>query len=88
MDEMAAGHGRLSAILTRRFVPAVLALPIAMNYVSFTANMMTSAVTMSVAANVKQALSIVIAVWLFDLAVGTLNVLGILVTLAGGGFAA
>ncbi|KXS13603.1 TPT-domain-containing protein [Gonapodya prolifera JEL478] len=72
---------------TRFAVVAIVgngAVAFAMNYVSFTANKMTSAVTMGVAANVKQALSIVLSVWLFDLAVNATNVLGILITLGGG----
>ncbi|KAJ3335915.1 UAA transporter [Gonapodya sp. JEL0774] len=60
------------------------AVAFAMNYVSFTANKLTSAVTMGVAANVKQALSIVLSVWLFNLAVNGTNIIGILITLAGG----
>ncbi|KAF9366636.1 UAA transporter [Mortierella sp. NVP85] len=55
-----------------------------LNYVSFTANKKTSALTMTVAANVKQVLSIVIAVVVFNTKIGFLNGLGIVMTLLGG----
>ncbi|KAF9433176.1 UAA transporter [Entomortierella beljakovae] len=55
-----------------------------LNYVSFTANKKTSALTMTVAANVKQVLSIVIAVTVFHTTIGFLNGIGIIVTLLGG----
>ncbi|KAF9173294.1 UAA transporter [Mortierella sp. AD011] len=57
-----------------------------LNYVSFTANKKTSALTMTVAANVKQVLSIVIAVTVFHTTIGFLNGLGIILTLIGGAF--
>ncbi|ORZ26854.1 triose-phosphate transporter family-domain-containing protein [Lobosporangium transversale] len=55
-----------------------------LNYVSFTANKKTSALTMTVAANVKQVLSIVVAVTVFNTTIGLLNGLGIIMTLVGG----
>ncbi|KAG0250042.1 UAA transporter [Mortierella polycephala] len=55
-----------------------------LNYVSFTANKKTSALTMTVAANVKQVLSIVVAVTVFNTKIGFLNGLGIITTLLGG----
>ncbi|KAI1300997.1 UAA transporter [Mortierella claussenii] len=55
-----------------------------LNYVSFTANKKTSALTMTVAANVKQVLSIVVAVTVFNTTIGFLNGLGIIMTLIGG----
>ncbi|KAF9403897.1 UAA transporter [Podila epigama] len=55
-----------------------------LNYVSFTANKKTSALTMTVAANVKQVLSIVVAVTVFNTTIGFLNGLGIVMTLIGG----
>jgi hypothetical protein len=55
-----------------------------LNVVSFTANKKTSALTMTVAANVKQVLSIVLAVVIFNLTITALNAWGILITLAGG----
>ncbi|KAF9343563.1 UAA transporter [Mortierella sp. AD094] len=55
-----------------------------LNYVSFTANKKTSALTMTVAANVKQVLSIVVAVTVFNTTIGFLNGLGIIMTLLGG----
>lgn len=55
-----------------------------LNVVSFTANKKTSALTMTVAANVKQVLSIFLAVIIFDLTITALNAWGIMITLAGG----
>ena len=61
-------------------------LAFALNYVSFTANRKTSPLTMTVAANLKQCLSIVLGVWVFKLHVGFLNGLGIVIALIGGGW--
>ncbi|KAI8138729.1 triose-phosphate transporter family-domain-containing protein [Fennellomyces sp. T-0311] len=55
-----------------------------LNVVSFTANKKTSALTMTVAGNVKQVLSIVLAVIIFKLHITWMNAWGILLTLAGG----
>jgi len=55
-----------------------------LNYVSFTANKKTSPLTMTVAANLKQCLSIILGVWLFRLEVGWMNGLGITTALVGG----
>ncbi|OZJ03340.1 hypothetical protein BZG36_04215 [Bifiguratus adelaidae] len=55
-----------------------------LNVVSFTANKKTSALTMTVAGNVKQVLSILLAVVIFGLKIGQLHLAGIALTLAGG----
>ncbi|CAG8458615.1 118_t:CDS:10 [Ambispora gerdemannii] len=55
-----------------------------LNYVSFTANKKTSALTMTVAGNVKQVLSIILAVVIFNLTITPTNGLGIFLTLCGG----
>ena len=55
-----------------------------LNVVSFTANKKTSALTMTVAANVKQVLTILLAIMIFNLLISALNALGIFLTLAGG----
>ncbi|KAI8988569.1 triose-phosphate transporter family-domain-containing protein [Mycotypha africana] len=55
-----------------------------LNVVSFTANKKTSALTMTVAGNVKQVLSIVLAVIIFDLSITATNGVGIILTLLGG----
>lgn len=60
------------------------ALAFGLNYTSFAANKKTSPLTMTVAANVKQCLSIVLGIWIFRLTVGWMNALGIIITLAGG----
>jgi uncharacterized membrane protein len=56
----------------------------ALNIVSFTANKKTSALTMTVAGNVKQVLSIVLSVIIFDYAITSTNSFGIILTLIGG----
>ncbi|CAG8761237.1 42031_t:CDS:2 [Gigaspora margarita] len=55
-----------------------------LNVVSFTANKKTSALTMTVAGNVKQVLSIILAVMIFNLTITPTNGLGIFLTLVGG----
>ncbi|OCH92762.1 TPT-domain-containing protein [Obba rivulosa] len=55
-----------------------------LNVVSLTANGRVGALSMTVAANVKQALTILCAVVLFELTITPLNSLGIGATLAGG----
>jgi hypothetical protein len=60
------------------------ALAFGLNYVSFAANKKTSPLTMTVAANVKQCLSIILGVWVFRLHVGWVNGLGIFIALGGG----
>lgn len=59
-------------------------LAFALNVISFTANKKTGALTMTVAANIKQILTIILSIAFWGLAVGWLNGLGILLTLAGG----
>jgi Triose-phosphate Transporter family len=60
------------------------ALAFSLNYVSFTANKKTSPLTMTVAANLKQCLSIILGVWIFRLQVGWMNAAGIMTALGGG----
>ncbi|KAF7721979.1 UAA transporter [Apophysomyces ossiformis] len=59
-------------------------LAFALNIVSFTANKKTSALTMTVAGNVKQVLSIVLAVVIFKYNINVTNAFGIILTLLGG----
>ena len=60
------------------------AIAFALNVVSFGANKKTGALTMTVAANVKQILTIVLSITFWGLEVGWLNASGIILTLAGG----
>jgi hypothetical protein len=60
------------------------ALAFGLNYVSFAANKKTSPLTITVAANIKQCLSIILGVWVFRLHVGMMNALGIIIALIGG----
>jgi uncharacterized membrane protein len=90
--------GEMSEIYDRTFVTGVItrshwislamngALAFGLNLVSFTANKKTGALTMSVAANVKQVLTIVLAVVLFNLTINGVNLIGISLTIAGGAY--
>jgi drug/metabolite transporter (DMT)-like permease len=85
--EMAEALEFMQTRATWSFVFALLVngiLAFFLNVVSFTANKKTSALTMTVAGNVKQVLSIVLAVIIFDLPLTLMNSVGILLTLAGG----
>ncbi|EJD52087.1 TPT-domain-containing protein [Auricularia subglabra TFB-10046 SS5] len=55
-----------------------------LNVVSFTANKKSGPLTMTVAANVKQVLTILLAVMIFNLHISPINGVGILFTVAGG----
>lgn len=55
-----------------------------LNVVSFTANKNTSALTMTVAGNVKQVMTIILAIIFFHLSVNLTNSFGIALTLLGG----
>ncbi|KAF9242315.1 TPT-domain-containing protein [Melanogaster broomeanus] len=55
-----------------------------LNVVSFTANKKAGPLSMTVAANVKQVLSIILAVLIFDVSISAVNATGILLTLGGG----
>ncbi|KAJ8083113.1 hypothetical protein PM082_008982 [Marasmius tenuissimus] len=55
-----------------------------LNVVSFSANKRVGALSMTVAANVKQVLTILLAVLIFDLTITQMNMIGITLTLVGG----
>lgn len=55
-----------------------------LNVVSFTANKNTSALTMTVAGNVKQVMTIILSILFFNLVVNFTNSVGIILTLLGG----
>ncbi|TNY19377.1 triose-phosphate transporter family-domain-containing protein [Rhodotorula diobovata] len=60
------------------------AIAFGLNVVSFTANKKTSALTMTSLPNVKQVLTIVLAVIIFNVVLNPTNLLGITLTLCGG----
>ena len=62
------------------------ALAFVLNISSFTTNKIAGALTMTVCANIKQCLTIVLGMVFFDAAANLLTVTGIGVTLAGGAF--
>lgn len=55
-----------------------------LNIVSFTTNKNTGALTMTVAANIKQVMTIILAIIFFNLEVNATNAFGIFLTLVGG----
>lgn len=59
-------------------------LAFCLNVVSFTANKKTSALSMTVAANVKQVLIIVLAIIVFSTPITASNTAGIIITIVGG----
>lgn len=61
-------------------------LAFGLNVVSFTANKKVGPLTISVAANVKQVLTVLLSVVIFSLKITYTNALGILVTLFGGAY--
>jgi Triose-phosphate Transporter family len=63
------------------------ALAFGLNYGSYAANKKTSPLTMTVAANVKQCLSIILGVWAFNLHVGWMNAAGITALVGGAWYA-
>ncbi|EPT02316.1 hypothetical protein FOMPIDRAFT_141482 [Fomitopsis schrenkii] len=73
-----AGAARLLVILGNGMIAFGL------NVVSLSANKRVGALNMTVAANVKQALTILCAVGIFHLTITPANALGIVVTIAGG----
>ncbi len=76
-------HFRKHAVVERRLNINIIAMLLVngiiafgLNVISFAANKMVGALTMTVAANVKQILTIVLSVAFFKLIVGTMHALG------------
>ncbi|KAI0050283.1 TPT-domain-containing protein [Auriscalpium vulgare] len=91
VDSLRSGHERADAYMYFRhpFLYAVLLagngiIAFGLNVVSFEANRRAGALSMGVAANVKQVLTIICAVSLFNLQLSTANVAGVALTLGGG----
>ncbi|ETN43807.1 uncharacterized protein HMPREF1541_11131 [Cyphellophora europaea CBS 101466] len=59
-------------------------LAFALNVSSFSTNKVAGALTMTVCANIKQCLTIVLGILLFNVRLNVMNMLGIVVTVAGG----
>ncbi|KAJ3531189.1 hypothetical protein NMY22_g8262 [Coprinellus aureogranulatus] len=78
------GLGRLGIGMPSGWLIMNGVMAFALNVVSFYANKKIGAVGMSVAANVKQVLTVLCAVVLFNLTITTTNGVGILLTLLGG----
>ena len=79
-------HASDGSLSSRDIVALIIngLIAFALNVISFTANKKTGALTMTVAANVKQILTILLAIVFWGLKVSVLNAFGIVVTLAGG----
>jgi len=71
----------VASLLSRLLVNGLLAF--FLNWVSFTANKQTSALTMTVVANVKQIVSIALAIYIFSSPLSLTKVAGIALTLFG-----
>lgn len=84
LDGSAGGSGFVidQSLLIKLALNGLIAF--GLNVVSFTANKNTNALTMTVAGNVKQVMTIVLAILFFNLHVSATNSFGILLTLAGG----
>jgi hypothetical protein len=85
--EISAAQQYASEKMGRREVIILLGngvLAFGLNVISFTANKKTGALTMTVAANIKQILTIILSIMFWGLAVGWMNGFGICLTLAGG----
>ncbi|TRM67041.1 triose-phosphate transporter family-domain-containing protein [Schizophyllum amplum] len=82
MGRQGSGMRSSGGVMTALALNGIIAF--ALNVVSFNANKRVGAVGMSVAANVKQALTILLAVLIFDFVITPLNLLGISLTLIGG----
>ena len=81
LDFVDAGH------LTRDRIIAVSGngiLAFVLNVVSFETNKLAGALTLTICANLKQCLTIVLGAFLWDVPVSPLNGAGILLALAGG----
>ena len=85
--EMAQARAWAAGTMGRRELLILLtngAIAFGLNVISFTANKKTGALTMTVAANVKQILTIVLSIFFWGLQITWMNSFGILLTLFGG----
>ncbi|RYP61731.1 hypothetical protein DL771_010026 [Monosporascus sp. 5C6A] len=83
-DELFAGTARFSPL---GFLSVMLgngALAFALNVSSFSTNKVAGALTMTVCANIKQCLTIILGGILFDVHLSALNMWGIIITVLGG----
>ncbi|KAH9171121.1 TPT-domain-containing protein [Lactarius sanguifluus] len=86
MDDVRQWSSRPNAVRQIILLSGNGIIACALNIVSFEANRRSGALAMGVAANVKQALTVICAVWFFHLTITPLNALGIALTLLGGGW--
>ena len=79
--ELAAGNHVSPFSIAALLVNASFAF--LLNVISFQTNKVMGALTMTVCANVKQALTIILGILLFDIPFGTLNAVGMMITIGG-----
>ncbi|RYP49473.1 hypothetical protein DL768_004832 [Monosporascus sp. mg162] len=83
-DELFAGTARFSPLGFLFVMLGNGALAFALNVSSFSTNKVAGALTMTVCANIKQCLTIVLGGILFDVHLSALNMWGIVITVLGG----
>ncbi|RYO77170.1 hypothetical protein DL762_009438 [Monosporascus cannonballus] len=83
-DELFAGTARFSPLGFLSVMVGNGALAFALNVSSFSTNKVAGALTMTVCANIKQCLTIVLGGILFDVHLNALNMWGIVITVLGG----
>lgn len=83
-DELFAGTARFTPLPFLLVMLGNGTLAFALNVSSFSTNKIAGALTMTVCANIKQCLTIVLGGLLFDVHLSAMNMWGILITVAGG----
>lgn len=83
-DELFAGTARFSPLPFLLVMLGNGALAFALNVSSFSTNKIAGALTMTVCANIKQCLTIVLGGLLFDVHLSRMNMCGIIITVLGG----
>ena len=84
-DELFTGTARFSPMTFLLVMLGNGGLAFALNVSSFSTNKVAGALTMTVCANIKQCLTIVLGGLLFDVHLSAMNMWGILITVIGGG---
>lgn len=82
----AYGEGHFSSAMFGGGICLNAVVAFALNIVSFQTNAIAGALTMSVCGNVKQTLTILLGIVLFNVRVGVLNAVGMLITIFGAAY--
>lgn len=83
---VALAEGALSSSTLGAGLFANACIAFLLNIVSFQTNKVAGALTISVCGNVKQALTIMLGIFLFNVRVGVMNAAGMVVTIAGAAY--